>query len=573
MKFGLAAKFTLALIAVVAIVILGALGYLRWSAEQAFEREFSRQVADLTDRSTRLYEGLETRLTRSVERVGTLEDVQYLAQDLERGVYWGDPEKRREFESLLPQLLRDSDLDLLFFVDRLDSGRVVGMAHRQGVAPPDEDAIARLERGERTLFVRSARIEDGPSLRQVPSFQCVRAAGPALALVGGWVIDSERMSQLVPDAGPGVHVALVSAAGEPLAERGGSDSGAAAVQQDIPLASYDGAPRLEARVSTAPLDANRETLVQATLLASGLGLLVALLLGVWMSRQLTSPIRSLARATATVAQGNWEQTVADRGRRDEVGDLLRSFNAMTRELASTQKRAVQAERLAAWRHVARQIAHEIKNPLFPIQMSIETVQRARRKSHPDFDVIFDEAAETVLVEVERMKRIVTEFSEFARMPRPQLGNVSLVEYLEHFRRLYQHIEPPLEVQWVEQSGPSEVLADEEQLTSLLGNLVQNAVDASPEGGRIALVIAGDDRGWSMAVHDGGRGISDEVRETLFDPYVTTKSKGTGLGLAIAQKIAIEHRGELSVEPSIFGGACFRLWLPRADTRVAYGAGD
>src|SRR5690606_34863717 len=201
------------------------------------------------------------------------------------------------------------------------------------------------------------------------------------------------------------------------------------------------------------------------------------------------PLKELESAATRVGSGELSTMITVRSRGD-VGKVLHAFNGMTAKLQNAQARLIRAERIAAWRDIARRIAHEIKNPLMPIQTSIETMRKARARQHPDFDEIFEESTLTILEEVERLKRIVTEFSRFARLPRPRPSELAMDELVQHVVGLHAGGDVLVTME-VEDELPL-VRADREQLTQVLVNLVQNASDAArarwgSSGGRVHLV--------------------------------------------------------------------------------------
>jgi nitrogen fixation/metabolism regulation signal transduction histidine kinase len=297
----------------------------------------------------------------------------------------------------------------------------------------------------------------------------------------------------------------------------------------------------------------------AAALAVG-GLVLALLGGAVVARRISDPLRELAEGARAVARGSLDATVPVRTR-DEVGELASTFNAMTRDLASAREELVRAERVAAWREIAQRIAHEIKNPLTPIQMAIETLQRAHRKGAPQFDSLFGESAQTILDEVGRLKRIVAEFSSFARMPQPRLAPVDVSELVDSALALYKGGDTPLDLTLGRDLPPA--LADREQLTQVVINLVENARDAVAAGGRIRVSTRSSDGRVELEVADDGPGLSDEARAKLFTPYFTTKAKGTGLGLAIVHRIVRDHGGDIRVGGAPGAGAVFTVALPPA----------
>jgi nitrogen fixation/metabolism regulation signal transduction histidine kinase len=240
-----------------------------------------------------------------------------------------------------------------------------------------------------------------------------------------------------------------------------------------------------------------------------------------------------------------------------------AFNEMIAELAGSRTRLAQAERVAAWREVARRLAHEIKNPLTPIAMSVETLRDAHEHRRGDFGEIFDEGTRAIGEEVRRLKRIVDEFSRFARLPAPARAPVAPDELVAGVLALYP--EPPAGVtvvREVERALPP-VLADRDQVAQVLLNLVANALDAMPSGGRLTVGARRAGGGVAFTVADTGPGIAAEDLARVFEPYFTTKEGGTGLGLAIAHRIAEEHGGRLEVASAAGAGAVFTLTLPCA----------
>jgi nitrogen fixation/metabolism regulation signal transduction histidine kinase len=236
---------------------------------------------------------------------------------------------------------------------------------------------------------------------------------------------------------------------------------------------------------------------------------------------------------------------------------------MRRRLAAT-------ERIAARREVARQIAHEIKNPLAPIRAAVETLRRLRSRDDPAFDEYFEEATVTVLQEVHRISNIVSEFTRFARLPPPNPEPIDLVAVAKGVVTLHASAGEGVErtgtkrVELVAEPIPK-VMADRDQVVQVLTNLIQNGLDAASavRADPRVLVTIGllPDNKVRVVVRDNGPGVPAEMQERLFEPYATSKEKGTGLGLAIAQRIVFEHGGEISYRDAKKGGAVFELWLP------------
>jgi two-component system nitrogen regulation sensor histidine kinase NtrY len=318
--------------------------------------------------------------------------------------------------------------------------------------------------------------------------------------------------------------------------------------------------------STEELDEAIAGLLTTFSLAAVVGVGLALLLGFTVSRNVARPLRQLINGFELVALGDFSIRLRRGWRRDEIAGLFEAFNGMTEDLSDLRERLMRTERVAAWQEVARKVAHEIKNPLSPIQLSIETLQKVYERHHPEFETIFRESTQTILEEVEKIRRIVQEFSEFARMPEPEFQEVDLREAFEKVLRLLapRMGEVKVEKQFEELSP---VRADLDQIERLLTNLVLNAVEAMKGIGRLTLTLertrgrAGRGRWVRMAVADSGPGMSEEVRRSLFTPYFTTKQGGTGLGLVIAQRIAEQHRGRIAVASEEDQGTVVEVLIP------------
>lgn len=304
----------------------------------------------------------------------------------------------------------------------------------------------------------------------------------------------------------------------------------------------------------------------AAMLVGGAGVLLAILLSSWAAARFTRPIEELAVAAREVATGNL-RTQVDVNSADEVGDLAEAFNRMTRDLLEQKERLVQSERVAAWRELARRLAHELKNPLFPLQLTVENLVRAREHSPEMFEEIFRESSATLLAEIGNLKQIISRFSEFSKMPQPQLLPVNVNEVVRGIARLFQAqlesrsggaIVCKLELN----ASQEPVAADAELLHRALSNLVLNAMDAMPRGGTLTLRTRDNAARAYIEIADTGVGLTPEECERLFTPYYTSKQHGTGLGLAIVQSVISDHGGTISVHSQPGKGTTFVVELPR-----------
>jgi signal transduction histidine kinase len=300
------------------------------------------------------------------------------------------------------------------------------------------------------------------------------------------------------------------------------------------------------------------------LLVGATGILLAILLSGWAAGRVTRPVAQLANAARALAQGDWNVRV-EVGSNDELGELADAFNRMTRELLEQRDRLVQTERVAAWRELARRLAHELKNPLFPLQLTVENLLRARQQSPEAFEQMFRESTATLLAEIANLKSIIGRFSEFSKMPQPKFEQVKPNEIMQGVARLFeaQLQSPPRPIHCHLELGDAvpAIAADSDLLHRAVSNLVLNAMDAMPQGGTLTLRTCAKDGRVRLEVSDTGAGITAEERRRLFTPYYTSKQHGTGLGLAIAQSVVSDHGGKITVESTPGSGTTFVIELP------------
>lgn len=315
--------------------------------------------------------------------------------------------------------------------------------------------------------------------------------------------------------------------------------------------------------STKELDENLHDVDRSVGLYAAISAAVAFIVAIFLARSLGRPLSVLATEAGKVAAGE-ARPMRARGS-GEVQELASAFDRMIQDLAVTRRRLAAASRVAAWREVARRVAHEVKNPLAPIRAAVETLRRLRARNDPRFDEYFDEATRTVLDEVHRIANIVTEFTRFARLPQPRPTEVDVEEIAHHVVQIHKAAAGDVVLTHTVQRRAPTFRADRDQVIQVLTNLLQNALDAVKDvpGASVTITTDTDGHYVAISVADNGPGIAPEIAARLFEPYATTKASGTGLGLAIAQRIALEHNGELSyVGQSGNGrGAVFRLLLP------------
>jgi signal transduction histidine kinase len=296
--------------------------------------------------------------------------------------------------------------------------------------------------------------------------------------------------------------------------------------------------------------------------AGGIGILLAVGMSFWLSLRVTRPVEKLAQGARAVAAGKWDARV-NISAKDEIGVLAGAFNAMTQQLLDQRERLIQAERVAAWRELARRLAHELKNPLFPLQITIENLQRAKEQAPEQFEEVFRESTGTLLAQLSNLKTIIGRFSDFARMPRPEMESIDLNALVRSAVQLFDaQFKAPGRASIVPElvlgGDPMPLRADPEQLKRVLQNLLLNAVDAMPAGGSLTIRTRKENGSVHLEVTDTGEGLTKEECERLFTPYYTTKEHGTGLGLAIVQSVVSDHGAKITVESEPGRGTTFRI---------------
>jgi len=543
-------------LAVLPTVGLGLLLYD--SVETDTEEEYEERLTEIGSSARARVQEARERERRAVARLCEGDwIVDRLLHDLERQEF--GPIEQEDLVERLPGLMGSMGLAGLTLLDGRRGaryGRVFAAGHFRGHAGASERQLAEaVESAGERWFVDVLRVREDGETREVPTLLtgCVAERGDARVIaVGGQVLDDRFVEALAADVPP---VALHLTETEiPNAER-------IHVFEDL-----EGQPArfLMATIDRRDLEQRLSRLQRQTIIIGVSALAGALLLGLLLAWSITGPLGELEAATARVASGDMDTmiTVNSGG---EVGKALGAFNRMTEQLQQAQARLIRAERIAAWRDIARRIAHEIKNPLMPIQTSIETMRKVHQRKHPDFDEIFEESTVTILEEVERLKRIVTEFSRFARMPRPNATSVDVEDVVQHVVGL--HSGGAVGVGMEVTGKLNHVRADREQLTQVLVNLVKNGMESAKarhgeRGGRVDVVLSPEGDGVHVAVIDNGAGIPLEDQARIFEPYYTTKSGGTGLGLAIVHRIVSDHGGSIDVDDADGGGAIFDIVLTR-----------
>lgn len=300
----------------------------------------------------------------------------------------------------------------------------------------------------------------------------------------------------------------------------------------------------------------------------GGAMLIVTIVGLLFARRFSKRLSRLSGATKRVAAGDLDVAVPTRAR-DEIGQLNSAFNDMVAELRRNRAQIAYLQKISAWQEVARRLAHEIKNPLTPILLSVQQTQEKYDGDDPSYRKLLDEAAEIVHEEVDGLRRLVEAFSAFAKLPQVQPEPERISAVVDDLRRSMGELEYQGELDWTPPVPEFDVNVDRLLFRRALLNLVENAYQAAHEAGQSNPRVSIQAR---RLVHSGvalitltdnGPGVPDELRDRVFDPYFTTKGSGTGLGLAIVKKIVLEHGGSIDLESAPEGGSRFTIRIPTA----------
>ncbi|GAB5519924.1 MAG: ATP-binding protein [Rhodothermales bacterium] len=305
---------------------------------------------------------------------------------------------------------------------------------------------------------------------------------------------------------------------------------------------------------------------------------VVLLTASLIANALTRPIAYLREGLRQTGKGEYTRVKPIKSR-DEIGELMETFNAMQEQLAESRRQLTQQERQLAWREMARQVAHEIKNPLTPMKLSVQHLRRAYSDIEPDtapdeppskFHKMFGRVTNTLIEQIDTLARIANDFSTFARLPKQILERLDLNAIIQEAIDLMQ-AEASAEIVFDQHPTSLMVQADHEELRRIYINLIKNAMQAIPEErtGRIVVTttLRTSDNGQAMAhsaVRDNGEGVPAEIQPRIFEPNFSTKTSGTGLGLAITRKAIEEMKGDIGFETEEGVGATFWILLPLAE---------
>ncbi|MGB2621924.1 MAG: HAMP domain-containing sensor histidine kinase [Candidatus Acidiferrum sp.] len=494
---------------------------------------------------------------------------------------------------------QDHGLDFVEFVN-WDGTLISSAQYPARVGYKNDWVTANKNWNDSAPFLKKEELPDGEALSLTVVRMLSGGNDKNMYIIGGRRLDQNFLASLVPPAGmramlyrnlePGfVPTALTDVNGpfaqadrlEPLIERiqkqpkptvrtieWSENAADAETFHAIPLMG-----RNNELLAVLLLGSSRRDLVlltrhilQIAAAVGGAALLIGLLMSFWVSARITRPLEELADGAREVASGRWDTVIPLRGR-DEIGQLASAFNEMTQTLAAQREQLVQTERVAAWRELARRLAHELRNPLFPLQITVENLQKARQLDAKQFLEVFNESTATLRAELANLNTIVGRFSDFSKMPAPHFSRVNVNEALRNAVRLFEPQfnavgKPPVIPEYFLTEPLPEIDADADLLHRAFQNLVLNALDAMPAGGTLTLRTSENEGNVRIEVADTGKGLTPEECSRLFTPYYTTKVQGTGLGLAIIQSVISDHHGTISVSSDEGRGTTFRIELPQ-----------
>jgi signal transduction histidine kinase len=589
-------SFRRKLLLVFALTVFVSVAAVAWIiagiTRRTFEHQDEQRTAALIAQFQRGYNQRAADIARRLDAIASSEPAQRIALS----VGHSSPESGAYLNEAAP-LAEGYRLDYLEFVDA--DGHILSSAQSPAKFGYPETSIKDLASVDgKAPFLKLEELPNSTSLGLF-AVRSTKVADHPVYVVGGERLDRDFLSTIELPAG--MHAALYQATASKFSAQllANSSPTWTALDQLAPLVSrveasgresselirWSNDPADDETVDAIPLKGQddrtlgilfvssprrpyvelKRRIESAALFVGGAGILLAILLSSWAAARVTRPIEQLAVAAREVAGGNLS-THVDVTSSDEIGDLARAFNRMTTELAEQKDRLVQTERVAAWRELARRLAHELKNPLFPLQLTVENLVRAREQNPEVFEEIFPESAATLLAEISNLKGIIGRFGEFAKMPQPVLQRVDLNDLVRGVTRLFSaQLRPdqPTAIKLQLDLDPTlpAIAADAQLLHRALSNLVLNAMDAMPEGGSLTLRTRPGHSHVLLEVVDTGSGLSAEECERIFTPYYTSKQHGTGLGLAIVQSVVSDHSGKISVESETGHGTTFVIELP------------
>jgi len=291
--------------------------------------------------------------------------------------------------------------------------------------------------------------------------------------------------------------------------------------------------------------------------------LFALISMTYLAHRISRPIQELTGGLSELASGNPGVRLAGKGN-DETAQAIRAFNNMAEQLQQSRERLVYLTQIASWQTLARKMAHELKNSLTPIRLTVEEIAARQTEADRQF---MDRAVQIVVEEIESLERRVRAFSEFSSEPERRPSILDINDLVEERISLLKSGHPGVVYTVRLSNGRPRTFADADQIKGILTNLFENAAEAVEGSGTVLGVTAMEDSKVFIEIHDSGPGLSEEASRSLFEPTITFKKRGMGLGLSITRKSALLNGGDIVLISSELGGAAFRVMLPKAENAV------
>jgi nitrogen fixation/metabolism regulation signal transduction histidine kinase len=291
-------------------------------------------------------------------------------------------------------------------------------------------------------------------------------------------------------------------------------------------------------------------------------LALSIILSLVISNWLTRPLQILQESLSGLKLGSKNEKI-EYVANDEIGMIVNAYNHKIEELEVAAERLTKTERETAWREMARQIAHEIKNPLTPMKLSVQHLLRVYDPKKPEESTQrIKKVVDSIIEQIDGLTKIANEFSNFARMPLPLKEKQDLVSIIKNTIVVYDERDD-YTISLASEEDKLELLVDKAQVIQVLNNLIKNAIHAlyNNESGEITISCYGESHFAIVSVSDNGTGINKEVQEKLFTPHFTTKTKGSGIGLSVVKQIIENHGGEISFESEETKGSTFTFRLP------------
>lgn len=301
------------------------------------------------------------------------------------------------------------------------------------------------------------------------------------------------------------------------------------------------------------------TLLRITGVVAMVSVLLAILAGIYITGQTKKEIENLIDATEKVAAGDLSTPVMAY-QEGEFSQLADSFTEMKSKLQRTLDELSTTEKIAAWKEMGQKIAHEVKNPLTPIAISVDDLRRSYYEKLPDFDKTLDETTSVIKVEINRLIRLLDEFVKFARMEPPKIVETEINSILEETKLLYQNEIESGKLIFENNSKRTSAKLDREKIKQVLINLIKNGLESSPDT-TVTVRISDSDKGLLVDVQDTGPGFPQEMLDSHFKPYASTKKGGSGLGLVISARIVHDHGGTIKIFNKEEGGGRVEINLP------------